>query len=65
MFTVYISKTDDTETYKNVIDVQIKEITYVQIQLTIIHSQSIPNSESIILDKKDIRYITIFPEWSK
>jgi hypothetical protein len=62
MFTIYISKQDDTETFKNVIDVQIKEINYVQLQVTIIHSQTMNNCESLVLDKKDIRYITLFPE---
>lgn len=62
MFTIYISRQDDTETFKNVIDIQIKEINYVQYQVTIIHSQFMNNCESLILDKKDIRYITLFPE---
>jgi hypothetical protein len=62
MFTLYISKKDDTETFKNVVDVQIKEINYVQLQVTIIHSQTGNNCESLILDKNDIRYFTIFPE---
>jgi len=65
MFTLYISKKDDTETFKNVVDVQIKEINYVQLQVTIVHSQTMNNCESVVLDKNNIRYFSIFPEWNK
>lgn len=59
MFTLTILTKKKTTEFNNVIDIHVKEITYMQLQITIIHSYLEGKQDDIILDKKDLVILAI------